>query len=117
MYRSFSQNNHLLWAFLLVLGLAVGVQAQSFVDTAHVVDSAGGALESASYSNTSAIGQSFGFDENSSASYVNQGGFLNGADLLAFHPSQHREDVCRVFECSADRRNLPIVAGDRRFRD
>ena len=55
MYRSFLQNNRLLWAFLLALGLGVGVQAQSFVNTAHVVDSAGGASESASYSNISAI--------------------------------------------------------------
>ena len=78
MYRPFLQNNRLLWAFLLALGLGVGVQAQSLVNAAHVVDSAGGASESASYSNTSAIGQPFGFDENSSATYVNQGGFLNG---------------------------------------
>ena len=78
MYRSFLQNNRLLWAFLLVLGLGVGVQAQSLINTAHVVDSAGGASESKSYSNISAIGQPFGFDENSSASYVNQGGFLPG---------------------------------------
>ena len=35
MYRPFSQNNRLLWAFLLVLGLTVGVQAQSLVNTAH----------------------------------------------------------------------------------
>tara|TARA_B110000438_G_C15632508_1_gene571665 strand:- start:617 stop:823 length:207 start_codon:yes stop_codon:yes gene_type:complete len=56
----------------------VGVQAQSLVNTAHVVDLAGGASESASYSNISAIGQPFGFNENSSASYVNQGEFLNG---------------------------------------
>ena len=75
---TFLQNNRLLWAILLVLGLAVGVQAQSLVNTAHVVDSAGGASESASYSNISAIGQPFGFNENSSASYVNQGEFLNG---------------------------------------
>jgi hypothetical protein len=34
MYRSFLQNNPLLWAFLLVLGLGVGVQAQSLVNTA-----------------------------------------------------------------------------------
>jgi hypothetical protein len=60
MYRTFLQNNRLLWAILLVLGLGVGVQAQSLVNTAHVVDSAGGASESASYSNTSAIGQPFG---------------------------------------------------------
>ena len=59
------------WVFLDALGLAVWVQAQSFVNTASVVDSAGGASESASYSNISAIGQPFGFDENSSASYVN----------------------------------------------
>ena len=31
MYRSFLKNNRLLWAFLLVLGLGVGVQAQSLV--------------------------------------------------------------------------------------
>ena len=31
MYRSFPQINRLLWAFLLVLGLGVGVQAQSLV--------------------------------------------------------------------------------------
>jgi hypothetical protein len=31
MCRSFLHNNRLLWAFLLVLGLAVGVQAQSLV--------------------------------------------------------------------------------------
>ena len=79
---SFLQNNRLLWAILLVLGLAVGVQAQSLVNTAHVVDSAGGASESASYSNISAIGQPFGFNENSSATYVNQGGFLNGGSLI-----------------------------------
>ena len=60
MYRTFLQNNRLLWAFLLVLGLGVGVQAQSLVNAAHVVDSAGGASESASYSNISAIGQPFG---------------------------------------------------------
>jgi len=57
MYRSFPQINRLLWAFLLVLGLGVGVQAQSLINTAHVVDSAGGASESKSYSNISAIGQ------------------------------------------------------------
>jgi len=45
MYRSFLQNNRLLWAFLLALGLGVGVQAQSLVNTAHVVDSAGGASQ------------------------------------------------------------------------
>jgi hypothetical protein len=73
MYRTFLQNNRLLWVFLLALGLAVGVQAQSLVNTAHVVDSAGGASVSKSYSNISAIGQPFGFSENSSASYVNQG--------------------------------------------
>jgi hypothetical protein len=56
MYRPFLQNNRLLWAFLLVLGLGVGVQAQSLVNTAHVVDSAGGASESASYINISATG-------------------------------------------------------------
>ena len=83
MYRSFPQNNRLLWAFLLVLGLAVGVQAQSLVNTAHVVDSAGGASQSFSYSNTSAVGQPFGFNENNSASYVNQGGFLNGGSQKA----------------------------------
>jgi len=33
MYRSFLQNNRLLWAFLLALGLGVGVQAQSLVNT------------------------------------------------------------------------------------
>jgi hypothetical protein len=60
MYRPLLQNNLLLWAFLLALGLGVGVQAQSLVNAAHVVDSAGGASESASYSNTSAIGQPFG---------------------------------------------------------
>ncbi|MDP6678031.1 MAG: hypothetical protein QGG72_03955, partial [Verrucomicrobiota bacterium] len=38
----FLQNNRLLWAFLLALGLGMGVQAQSLVNTAqHVVDSAG----------------------------------------------------------------------------
>jgi hypothetical protein len=69
MYRPFPQNNRLLWAFLLILGLGVGVQAQSLINTAHVVDSAGGASESASYRNISAVGQPFGFDENSSATY------------------------------------------------
>ena len=35
MYRPFLQNNRLLWAFLLVLGLGVvGVQSQSLVNTA-----------------------------------------------------------------------------------
>ena len=38
MYRPLLQNNRLLWAFLLVLGLGAGVQAQSIVNTAHVVD-------------------------------------------------------------------------------
>ena len=38
MHRAFPQNNRLLWAFLLVLGLSVGAQAQSLVNTAHVVD-------------------------------------------------------------------------------
>lgn len=41
MYRPLLQNNRLLWAFLLVLGLGVGVQAQSLVNTTHVVNSAG----------------------------------------------------------------------------
>jgi len=48
------------------------------VNTAHVVDSAWGASESASYSHISAIGQPFGFDENSSVTCLNQGGFLHG---------------------------------------
>ena len=77
MYRPLPQNNRLLWAFLLVLGLGVGVQAQSLVNTAHMIDSAGGASQSKSYTNISAIGQPFGFDENSSGSYVNKGGFIN----------------------------------------
>jgi hypothetical protein len=38
MYRSFLQNNRHIWAALLMLGLGVGVQAQSIVNTAHVVD-------------------------------------------------------------------------------
>ena len=38
MYRPFFQKNRLLWALLLVLGLGVGAQAQSLVNTAHVVD-------------------------------------------------------------------------------
>ena len=78
MQRPFHQNNRLVWAILLVLGLGVGVQAQSLVNTAHVVDSAGGASQSSTYTNISAIGQPFGFDENSSVTYLNQGGFLHG---------------------------------------
>ena len=38
MYRPFLQNNRHIWAFLLALGLGVGAQAQSLVNTAYVVD-------------------------------------------------------------------------------
>ena len=37
-YRSFLQNNRHIWAALLMLGFGVGAQAQSLVNTAHVVD-------------------------------------------------------------------------------
>ena len=33
MNREFLQKNRLLWAFLLALGIGVGVQAQSLVNT------------------------------------------------------------------------------------
>jgi hypothetical protein len=106
MHRTFLQNNRLLWALLLALGLGVGVQAQSLVNTAHVVDSAGGSSESASYSNISAIGQPFGFDENSSGSYVNQGGFLNGGSENTVIDEKLAVDWTKDFE---KRIKAPII--------
>ncbi len=79
--------SHLL-LLLFVFAVALGVDAQSYVNSAHVVDSAGRVSRSSSYSNVSAIGQPFNFNENSHAGLRNQGGFLNGgsqkADYLDF---------------------------------
>ena len=68
-----------LLLLLFVFGVAPGANAQSYVNTAHVVDSAGGVSQSSSYSNISAIGQPYGFDQSRGSSYVNKGGFLQRA--------------------------------------
>ncbi len=52
------------------------IKSKNYVNSAHVIDNAGGSSQSSSYINTSAVGQSFGFDENNSNIFVNFGGFL-----------------------------------------
>ena len=81
MHLSFIQNYRLLWALLIILGLSSGAQAQ-YVQTKSVVDSAGGSSKASGYTNISAIGQPFNFNEGSNGGYNNRGGFLHGGILL-----------------------------------
>ena len=80
MRLSFIQNYRLLWALLIILGLSSGAQAQ-YVQTKSVVDSAGGSSKASGYTNISAIGQPFNFNEGSNGGYNNRGGFLHGGIL------------------------------------
>ena len=80
MRLSFILNHRFLWSLLIIFSLSSGSQAQ-YIQTKSVVDSAGGSSKASGYTNISAIGQPFNFNEGSNGGYNNRGGFLHGGIL------------------------------------
>ena len=74
---STNKSNYFL-CFLAFLLIHQEVKSEDYLNSAHVIDNAGGSTQSSSFINTSAIGQPFGFDTNNSNIFVNYGGFLPG---------------------------------------
>ena len=116
MYRPLLQNNRLLWAFLLALGLGVGVQAQS-LEGAVDISKPGDAVVASSNNHPAGEHAGLAIDNDSSTKYLNfdgandnpsgltittGGGVVTGLGLTSANDAPDRDPATFVLSGSND---------------